>query len=326
MERIVHPDNLREAFLRAVRGKACHQETQRFRLHIDDELARIADELLSGCYCFGSYRMFTVFDPKRRTICAAPFRDRVTMHAMMRVCHPVFEAYQVNDSYASRVGRGQYKALDRVRQLMPADGWFAKLDVQGFFGSIDHEVMSKQLHALFKDPLLLDYFDRLIRGYAVSDGRGLPIGNLTSQYFANHYLAVADHYLKEQLHARYAVRYMDDTLLLDTDRSRLGSLIRDYTSFVEEHLLLRLHPPVINRCRMGIPFLGYVLFPGRVHLSLRSRRRSRHRLAMISEAFIDNRLTEHDYHQRLTALYAFTAYADASPFRKAVAEEQGLLP
>ena len=326
MERIVQSDNLYEAFLRAVRGKARSREAQEFRNNIDDELHRMADDLAEGRYRFGNYHRFTVFDPKKRTICAAPFRDRVAMHAMMRICHPVFEGYQVYDSYASRIGKGQYKAIERARQLMRADGFFLKMDVCHFFGSIHHEVMLGQLNSLFKDRLLMCYFEQLIRGYEEEPGRGLPIGNLTSQYFANHYLAVADHYLKEQLRARAAIRYMDDMLLLGREKRRLLEMAKEYRAFVEDRLCLNLHHPVVNKCRFGIPFLGYVIFPHRTTLSGRSRRRFRNRLAVTSAAYHDGHITEADYHNRLAALYAFIDRADIEPFKRKMIQEQGLLP
>lgn len=326
MERIVQPDNLYEAFLRAVRGKAGNDEAQLFRANLDDELHRMADELAEGKYRFGENHRFTVYDPKKRTICAAPFRDRVALHAMMRICHPVFENYQVFDSYASRIGKGQYKAIERVRQLMHPDGWFLKLDVCHFFGSISHEVMLGQLHSLFKDKQLLAYFEQLIRGYEEAPRCGLPIGNLTSQYFANHYLSVADHYLKEQLKARRAIRYMDDTMLLGTDKESLLHLAREYRAFVEERLYLRLHNPVVNRCRMGIPFLGYVIYPHYNHLNLRSRRRFRHRLAILTESYMDGGITDDCYHEHLTALYAFVQRAESQSFLRKTIHEQGILP
>ncbi len=326
MELVAHPDNLREAFLRAARGKSRMTEVQHFRLHVDEQLERMGEELLSGSYRFGAYHTFEVYEPKKRIICAASFRDRVAMHAMMRICHPVFDGYQVFDSYASRVGKGTHKAIERVRSLIRPDMWFAKLDACVYFSSIDHAILLSQLHRLFKDVRLLSCFGQLIATHSDGWHRGLPIGNLTSQYFANHYLAVADHYLKEQLHAPHAIRYMDDTLLLDTDRSRLLHTVEAYTAFVGSELHLSLHEPVVNRCVAGIPFLGYVVHPHRISLNTRSRHRFRHRLRDLTAAFTAGHITETAYQQRLTALYAVLGYARAAPLCRSVAAEQGLLP
>ncbi len=176
MERIAHPDNLSEAFLRAARGKWHSHEVQRFAACVTDELKRMADELLGGSYRFGQYHLFTVYDPKKRTICAAPFRDRVAMHAIMRICHPVFDDFQTNDSFASRKGRGQYAALERTQGYARRFPWFAKMDMRKYFDSIDHKVMMAQLARLFKDRQLLLYFCDIMDGYETTAGKGLPIG------------------------------------------------------------------------------------------------------------------------------------------------------
>ena len=137
-------------------------------------------------------------------------------------------------------------------QLSRRHAWFAKLDVVHYFDTIDHAVLRDQLRRLFKDPLLLVYFDRLLDGYhGVALGRGLPIGNLSSQYFANHYLSPADHHARRVLHAPGLVRYMDDVLLFADDRATLRRLVRDYQSYVAGTLHLAHHPVVMNRVECG---------------------------------------------------------------------------
>ena len=199
MPRIASLDNLHEAFLRAARGKGGKMAVVDFRNHLDKNLLCIQRQLLDGTFHFGQYHFFTIYDPKRRVICAASFPERVVFHAMMRICHPIFDQYQVFDSYASRIGKGTYKALDRARRFANNYEWFAKIDARKYFDSISHEVLLAQLSRLFKDAQLLIFFRNLLDTYAVQPGCGLPIGNLTSQYFANHYLSVADHYIKEKI-------------------------------------------------------------------------------------------------------------------------------
>ncbi len=259
MPLIADMGNLREAFLLAARGKACMAAVREFRERLDKELLSISTQLMDGSYRFGDYHRFTVYDPKQREICAAPFRERVTFHAMMRVCHSVFEAFQVQGSYASRKGLGTYKALEQAQSYCKRYQWFLKMDVQGFFASIRHDCMKTMLARLFKDKLLLSYFDILIDGYEVTPGRGLPIGNLTSQYFANHYLAVADHYAKENLHFGPMVRYMDDVVIWGNNPDELQCKASAYRDYLDKTLRLTLHPFCMNRTRMGMPFLGYVV-------------------------------------------------------------------
>ena len=236
-------------------------------------------------------------------------------------------SFVVFDSYASRIGRGTYKALERLQRKMRGREWFLKLDVCHYFDSIHHEVMLGQLHSLFKDQQLMAYFEQLIHGYhTTAPDRGLPIGNLTSQYFANHYLAVADHYVREQLHAPFAMRYMDDVLLLHQEPRQLLRTADAYRHYVEQKLRLRLHPAVMNRCRFGIPFLGYVVYGRSLRLNQRSRRRLACRLAGLTADLCSGRIGEGACRERMQALYAFAGHADLTALKRHIIDRQGLLP
>ena len=322
MERIVHPENLREAFLRAARGKTEKKEVRRFRENLDAELDGIARRLMSGEYQFDSYHFFTIYDPKKRQICAAPFADRVTFHAMMRICHPVFDNFQIFDSYASRKAKGQYQALERARQFARKYRWFAKLDVCSFFDSINHGVMMQQLASLFKDKLLLMHFQTLLDSYHATPGTGLPIGNLTSQYFANHYMAVADHYAKEQLGVKGMVRYMDDVIFFGNDKRLLLEQVSRYTAFVRQKLLMDLHPMVLNRTGCGVPFLGYVVYRYKLRLNERSIRRYKHKVSDLSVELQSGILGEKEFLFRMSALTAFVRKADCRSFRQKVYSQE----
>lgn len=323
MERIVHFENLREAFLRAVRGKAMKGEAQRFRANLDEELDKIRRALADGSYDFARYRFFTIYDPKQRLICAAPFAERVAFHAMMRICHPVFDNYQIYDSYASRKDKGVYKALERASCFSRRYKWFAKLDVCKYFDSIDHGVLMGQLAALFKDKLLLQHFRRLLDSYHTASGKGLPIGNLPSQYFANHYLATADHYAKEQLRLPGLIRYMDDILLFGNDKDALLCAVHAYREYVGRELRLDFHPVVLNRTESGIPFLGYVVYPYKLRLNGRSRRRFGHKMQQLQQQMNDGMMGEDVFAAHATALLAFVEKADVRAFRHSLSCRQG---
>ena len=169
----------------------------------------------------GDYHYFKIHDPKERLICAASFSERVLHHAVMNVCDPFFNRYQIFDSYACRKSKGTYAALDRARHFNHHFKWYLKLDVRKYFDSIHHGRLKRLLVKQFKDKSLLDLFNGIIDSYHVSDACGIPIGNLTSQYFANHYLAVADHFIKEELRIKGYVRYMDDMVLWHNDKISL---------------------------------------------------------------------------------------------------------
>ena len=279
---IADRENLREAFLLAVRGKQLKAECMRFRAQLDTEVEELHEQLLNGSYRIGNYRRFKVYDPKERIICAVPFRDRVVMHAMMRVCHQLFDSYQTDMSYASRKGRGTYKAIEKAQQHCCHHRWFVKLDVKKYFDSISHNCLKYLLRRIVKDRLLLAYWDMIIDSYETLPDYGLPIGNLTSQYWANHYLAVADHWAKEKLHVDKMVRYMDDVVMWGDNSAILLSQAQEYTNYVGQRLHLQLHPPVMNRTQMGMPFLGYVIKPHVLRLTQRSRLRYRKKVRQLT--------------------------------------------
>lgn len=218
MWRIVDLNNLYLAFWKAQKGKKRSPEVIEFRLMLSENLKKIQLELLNECTQIGNYRFFTIFDPKERRICATSFKERVLQHAVMNVCHENFERYQLSFSYASRKGKGVYAAIEEAQDNQRKFSWYLKLDVRKYFDSIDYQILMNLLIKRFKDKKLLRFFFKLINSYSVSEGKGLPIGNLSSQYFANHYLAIADHYLKEKLKVKALIRYMDDIVIWDNDK------------------------------------------------------------------------------------------------------------
>lgn len=323
IERIADPDNLRLAYWKARRGKDYRPEVRAYRCNLDANLAALRRDLLAGEAKVGDYFYFRIHDPKERLICAASFGERVLHHAVMNVCHPVFERFQIEGSYATRLGKGQYAALDKARSHTRRYRWFCKLDVRKFFDSIDHERLYLKLCRKFKDPGLLDIFRRIIDSYAASPGRGLPIGNLTSQYFANFYLGHLDHYVLEKLHVPAYVRYMDDMVLWHDSKRELIRFTAELTAYVEKELGLTLKPPCINASALGIPFLGYVIFPGKVRLNRRSKRRFERKTIVYAAKARCGEWTQREYADHMGPLIAFTRYADSLAWRRYVTRKTG---
>jgi hypothetical protein len=272
---VVAADNLREAFARAARGRLTQAAVRHFAADLDEECLRMRRELLSGAYPWGACHKFLIRDPKPRVISAAPFRDRVAHHALINVCGPYFESYLINDTYACRKGKGLDGALGRAVSFAHAGGWHLQLDIRKYFDSVDHESLLRLLARRFKDRVVLSHFRDILAGYRTAPGRGLPIGSLTSQYFANHYLGVLDHFIKERLQHRRYLRYMDDFVLWSDDPAALLGLRAEVATFLAGELHLELKPEVIGPCELGLTFCGYRVFPGGLRLSGRSRRRFR---------------------------------------------------
>lgn len=315
MPRILHFDNLRHAFLKASRGKQEKEAVKAFRAHLDERLEEMERNLAEASFEFNHYHFFTIYDPKKRRICAAHFPTRVVFHALMNVCEPIFERWQIYDSYACRKGKGTYKALERAKRYAGEYRWFAKLDVRSFFDSIHHDILKKQLAGLFKDPLLLRIFADIIDSHHAFAGRGLPMGNLTSQYFANHYMAIADHYAKEQLGVRAMVRYMDDILFFAHEREVLKAWIEKFTCFLSEELNLRIHPVILNRTYCGIPYLGYVVYKDRLRLNHRSIKRFKRKVADLELSWEAGFANELKCVDRMQSALAFVCKADSAGLR-----------
>lgn len=318
MSEILDMDNLRLAFWKAGKGKRYARSVLAYQEKLEENLRALQKQLRQGRIEVGDYRYFFVYEPKKREICASPFREQVLHHALMNVCHPFFERAQVHDSYASRKGKGTYAALERARQYTRQYDWFLKLDVRKFFASIHHDVLKGQLACLFKEENLLGIFYQIIDSYEASPGRGLPIGNLTSQYFANHYLSGLDHFVKEELSIKAYVRFMDDMVLWSQDKQALLAARAALTHFVEEKLRCSLKPVQLNRTRLGLPFLGYRVHPHYVRLLQKSKARFIRKMQRIYRYKAEGHWSEEACQGRVLPLIAFTRHADAISFRKSV--------
>jgi retron-type reverse transcriptase len=262
-------------------GKAKTTAVIDFYRDLDANLASIARDLCSGAYQSGPYKQFLIKDPKERIISASSVRDRVVQHALMNCYDPVFEKYQIFDSYACRRNKGTQKAVLRAFHFAKSSPYFLKMDVWRYFDSIDHVVLKGLLHRLIKVPLVERLFNTIIGAGIAREGKGVPIGNLTSQYFANHYLAVFDHYVKERHGVKKYLRYMDDMLLFAEDKQTLKALYAVAESFTRDTLRLTLKAPVIGSSDDGAPFLGFLIKQNGIYLQRKSKQRYRARLAAI---------------------------------------------
>lgn len=296
-EQVSSYENLFAAAHKAWRGKRSRRPAAEFYSRFEEEIVSLRAELLSGNYRHGDYHYFQIHDPKERTVAAAPFRDRVVHHALVRVLEPIFEKRFIEDSFACRKGKGTHAALRRAHQFTKAWPYALKCDIASYFPSIDHGILLSQIERVVGDKAVLDLIRIILESHhdAIEqewnqDGdlfsvrerpRGLPIGNLTSQFFANVYLNPIDHFVKHELRVRGYVRYVDDFLLFGEDRrilKELGRLVREKIA----ELRLAIHPDKYRLLRTadGVDFVGFVSFPdGRRKLRKGNVRRFDRRLA-----------------------------------------------
>jgi len=306
-ERVVERDNLRLAVGKAMRGKRDRPEVVEFLQSLDRRLEEMAEQIRAGTFPLGRYRQFIRFDPKERIITAPCFAERVLHHAVINVCEPAFERWLIADTFACRLGKGRLAALERGRQFARRFPFFLKLDIRKYFDSVPHDRLLELLARRFKDRPLLDLCARIVRSFRGGMGRGLPIGSLTSQHFANFYLGWFDRFVKERLRIRGYVRYMDDTALWADSKVELSEALRASEMFLRDELRLTLKPtPYVNRVEHGMNFLGCRLYRWHMILNRRSRRRYRRRLAWLERCHESGHLTERQLQDRASAMTAFT--------------------
>lgn len=315
IEKIADTDNLLFAYYKAAQGKWFKQETRDFALSLQRNIAKLRDEILSSSPEVGHYQYFNIEDPKPRLICAASFPERVLHHAIMNVCHPYFERQLVETTYATRPQKGVYQALGRTRRAARRYRFVAKCDFRRYFDSINHEILKCKLCRLFKDRALLSIFDSIVNSYCKTENKGIPIGNLTSQYFANYYLSSQDHLCKEQWGVKEYIRYMDDFLLFSNSFQALLEETEAIRKYSADALDLTLKPIVFAETKDGIPFLGYKIFPHKVLLNTRSKRRLKSKIREYDYLLRNEIWSEKTYLEHVTPLLSFARYGYTKELR-----------
>jgi len=310
--------NLELAFWKAAKGKTVNPKIIDYRNNLTDNLKTLHNQILTGDVAVGNYYYFKVFDPKERTICAAEFSERVLHHAIINICLSVFERKQIANSYACRKTKGTYAAIAKAQLNCKKYKWYLKLDFRKYFDSIDHNVLFTMLCNTFKDKVLLEIYKKIIDSYNTEKVCGIPIGNLSSQYFANHFLSYADHYAIEKLQAPAYVRYMDDVIVWADTKQELLRFHKIYDSFCKTELKLTLKPLILNKVKYGLNFLGYKLYRQRTLLNRRSKNRYKQKMLHTLKLYESGIISEKEYQIFVQPLIAFTKHADSLEYRKKV--------
>ncbi len=305
-------ENVRLAWTKARKGKMDKPAVKNFARHVNENLIKIQQNLKSKPPVLSRYTQFKIFDPKERVISVVPFLDRVMHHAIMNVLEPVFERQFIYHTYACRKGKGSHRAVQYVFKNAKKHRYFLKLDVKKYFDNIDHEVLKKMLCRIIKDRECLNLLFCLIDSYGecVREGdgkgqKGLPIGNLTSQFFANFYLSSLDHFVLENLKPAGYVRYMDDILIIDDSKEKLALFFDAVKNFCGEKLFLTLKTPVFGNFCDGCTFLGFLIRRKNVRLSLNSRRRKKQKLKKLNFLFENDIINKEKYCERVKCLLTF---------------------
>jgi len=332
-------ENLLTAARQAQRGKRFRPNVLNFNYHLEQELFQLQRELQTQTYQPGAYRTFRIFEPKPRLISAAPYRDRVVHHALCNVILPIFERTFIADSYANRLGFGTHRALKRFTHFARSHHYILQCDVQKYFPSIDHEILKTILHRKIKCPETLWLIDTIIDHsnpqepileYFPGDDllipcqrrHGLPIGNLTSQFFANCYLNGLDHFVTENLKAGQYLRYVDDFALFSDDYGFLAEAKQAIATYLTT-LRLRLHPvkSQLFETSIGASFVGFRILPDRIRVRNDNLRRSRHRLRVLQTAYATGEINLPQLTQAIRSWIAHLDHGDTWRLQQSIFQE-----
>lgn len=277
-EDIISLDNLLAAWKEFVAGKRNKKDVQEFQYRLMDNILTLHGDLKDQTYGHGPYYAFKISDPKPRDIHKATVRDRLVHHAVYRVLYPSFDRTWTADSYSCRNNKGTHRAMNRFREFAyqvslnhTRTCWVLKCDIRKFFASIDHAILFDTIRKYITDTRTLDLIRKILGSFqSTQEGKGLPLGNLTSQLLVNVYMNEFDQFAKHKLKASHYIRYADDFVLLSPQRSYLEEVLPKISDFLGSKLALTLHPDkvYIKSFASGVDFLGWVHF--RDHRVLRS--------------------------------------------------------
>ena len=331
-------DNLLEAYRKAARGKRSRVATARFEHQVADRLIDLQEDLRSYRYRPGPYVHFYIHEPKRRKISAAPFRDRVVHHALCKVIEPWFERRFIVDSYANRIGKGTHRAVDRLQQFARRYRYVLRLDIVKHFPSIDHVILHDILARVIHEEDVLWLVDQILDSgagildeeypmvwfpgddlLAILRPRGLPIGNLTSQFWSNCYLNPFDHFVKRELRCPAYLHYVDDGALFSDSKSELWAWKQ---AVVERLATLRLtfheQAAQVMPVAGGIPWLGFIVYPTHRRVKAGNVCRFSRRLQARWQAYCAGEITFAEFDASVQGWIDHVRYADTWGLRQQV--------
>jgi len=296
-----------------------------FELNLEENIFDLYRNLKNGTYKHGPYKGFWIHDPKLRRIHKATVRDRVLHHAIFNVLNPIFEPTFIPNSFSCRIGKGTHKGMKKVAEMLrivsqnnTRQCYALKCDIRKFFDSIDHDILIKIISKRIKDGKVMILMREIIESYVASrpnlfERRGVPIGNLTSQIFANIYMNEFDQFAKQALKIKSYARYTDDFIVVSTDKVYLENLIVKIQEFLRIKLYLELHPKkvTITKHIRGVDFLGYVILPKHIKLRTKTKRKIPKKIQQMVERYKQGKITELTLYSSLQSYLGVLSHANA---------------
>ncbi len=326
-EELCSIENLRLAFKKAKKGKTKKRYVKRFKKDLKENILRLREELLNKTYSPHPLKTFILRDPKTRKINKSVFRDRVIHHALINIIGHLFEDGFIYDSHANQIGKGTLKAVERFdkfkRKVSRNDTrkcFILKADIKHYFEEINHDILMGILKRKIKDENVL-WLIKLILNNRMIGGKkikGMPLGNLTSQYFANVYLNELDQFVKHKLKAKYYIRYVDDFVILHDSKDQLKKWKDEIGIFLKEKLDLELHPnkSQILKLEKGIKFLGFRIFYHHKLLRKSNMKHFERKLNQMKIMLEEGLLDREEIVEKLVGWLAYASNGDTHKYRK----------
>jgi len=324
-DKIIEPENLFSAWDEFKKGKGKKLDVLRFEKNLEQNIFQLHRDLRDKTYRHGSYTSFYINDPKLRHIHKATVRDRVLHHAVLKVLNPIFEPVYIHNSFSCRINKGNHKGVETLGHLLRQASknntktcFVLKCDVRKFFDSIDHDILIELIQRKTKDKNTINLLEEILTSFAgeqptLFKRKGVPIGNLTSQLFANVYMNKFDQFIKHNLKVKYYARYTDDFVIVSEDKDYLEKLRLPIQLFLKEKLKLELHPSKISirKYRHGVDFLGYVILPHHTALRTKTKKRMMWKLRDKMSEYKNSTIDKATFLATLQSYLGVLSHADA---------------
>jgi len=331
-EKVISLENLFSAWDKFKSDKQKKRDVCEFEWCLEENVFQLHRDLTNKRYKHGAYASFYIQDPKRRHINKAAVRDRVLHHAIFNVLNPVFEPTFIAHSFSCRVGKGTHKGVETLnRAVRGVSGnarklcFVLKCDIKKFFETVDHGILLNILGKRVKDRDATRLLEEVVESFTsehstLFERKGLPIGNLTSQLFANVYLNEFDQFMKHRLKIKNYIRYTDDFVIVSDNRLFLENLVEPIRKFLRDELALDLHPRkvIIRKLRWGIDFLGYIVFPRHRLLRIKTKRRIWRKLRKRVCEYRNGVITKRTLEQSLQSYLGVLSHANTHAFGNAL--------
>lgn len=318
-------ENLLLAFKKARKRKSLKPYVIEFEANLEDNLKQLQKELVTETYKPAPLKSFVISEPKTRKISKSHFRDRVVHHAICNLIEPIFENIFIHDSFANRKGKGVHSALKRfdkfkrkVSRNKSVVCYVFKADIRQYFETVDHEILIKILSNKIKDGKLINLIRKILTNYnSKIPGKSMPLGNLTSQFFANVYLNELDYFVKHKLKAKYYLRYVDDFVILHNSKYALERYKHLIKEFLKTQLKIALHP---NKCKItplsrGVGLLGYRVFYHHKLLRKSNLRKFQMKFSNLKESYFAKSIDKRDIAEFLSGWFGYAMHANTYGLR-----------